>query len=378
MYSDKNEILLHDYFDNLLSEEEQTEFEDCLLDNIDLAIELGKLKNLQRNLNNLPSNFTPQDTVIENIINSLLNNNLERKKEDNKFSKPEKKVTKRKKELRPKTKFMLKRLLIPTLLILFLSASVVGYYVYIKLNKTTPWYINILKSETTLPNNKIESKELVENSILETAENQEIEIVIDHCGKIELVGKSKIEVINGKASLNSVFYYFGNLTFIPDMNNQLFELNYYDINIKSANSKFSIIENVGITSVIIATNFITLKADNLEYRIPANHRFNITGKNKVSIPINDNSSEAFLELIYSYSISENESVMKKIIETATKNEAFTLFSLLPRVTPYYRELIINKLQKMVPMPSNTNKENILILDQVSLDSWWDAIYLSNN
>ncbi|MBU0472698.1 MAG: hypothetical protein KKF62_00905 [Bacteroidetes bacterium] len=380
MYSDRNEILLHDYFDNLLSEEEQTEFEDCLLDNIDLAIELGKLKNLQRNLNNLPSNFTPQDTVIENIINSLLSTNLEVKNIDkkaynNKRTKPEKKKSKTKRELSPKTKYILKRLLIPTLILIVLSVSVVGYYGYIKMNKTTPWFVNILKSKTTA---KFETNELIVNSTFETTESQEVEIVIKQCGKIELLGASKIEVLNGEKSLNSIFYYFGNFSFFPDLNNQLFELNYYAISIKSTNSIFSISENKGNTNVMVVTNFITVKNDNLEYRIPANHQFNISGKNEVSIPINDKSSEIFFDLINSYSLTKNHLVLGEIIKTSTSTEAFTLFSLLPQVTPYYRDIIINKLQKMVPMPSNINKENILILDQLSLESWWDAIYLANN
>jgi len=136
MFSEKEEILLHNYFDNLLSKEEQTEFEDCLLDNIDLAIELGKLKNLQRNLNNLCSNFNPPDTVIENIINSLLKNKVD-SKNINPNKSDGKKVTKTKKtkrKLTQKTKYRLKQFVLILFILFFIVVLIFGYLFIVKNN----------------------------------------------------------------------------------------------------------------------------------------------------------------------------------------------------------------------------------------------------
>jgi hypothetical protein len=51
---------------------------------------------------------------------------------------------------------------------------------------------------------------------------------------------------------------------------------------------------------------------------------------------------------------------------------------LPSVTPEYRELIIEKLNNLAPIPQTTSKEKILILDQSALDDWWEEIFLSTN
>lgn len=67
----KDEIALHDYFDNLLSPTERADFEEVLVEYIDLAIDLRKLKTLQRILRNLPTAFDPDEKIIENIIDSL-------------------------------------------------------------------------------------------------------------------------------------------------------------------------------------------------------------------------------------------------------------------------------------------------------------------
>ena len=206
MFSEKEEILLHNYFDNLLSKDEQTEFEDCLLDNIDLAMELGKLKNLQRNLNNLPSNFNPPDVVIENIINSLLNQNLANKNIDSKQSKQNAKLIQEKKKikrkLRPKTKYRLKQAALISVIVFFIVALVLGYFLIVKNSKTTPWKINNTNLEATQTNNNTSTEKLEENSIFETKEGDNFLILIENSGTMNLYGRSKIKVLVGTKSLN--------------------------------------------------------------------------------------------------------------------------------------------------------------------------------
>ena len=380
MFSEKEEILLHNYFDNLLTKDEQTEFEDCLLDNIDLAMELGKLKNLQRNLNNLPSNFNPPDTIIENIINSLLNQNLANKNIDSKQTKQKDKISKEKKKnkrkLRPKTKYRLKQTALISLIVIFIGALVLAYFLIVKNSKTTPWEINSTNLETNQTNNNTLNNKLEENSIFETKEGDNFIIFIENSGTINLNGKSKIEVLDGTKSLNSINYYFGNLNFNPDLNNKLFEVNFNKVQIHSINSNFSISTNSENPRVNIFSNFITLKSKGIEFKIPSNHSFYFVTDNAISIPTNNNSSEEFIKLISSYSLTKNDFLLPKIIKSTTKKELFSLFFMLSQVAPEYRELIIEKLQKIVPLPSTITKENILFLDQSSLNTWWDQIYIS--
>jgi len=380
MFSEKEEILLHNYFDNLLSKEEQTEFEDCLLDNIDLAIELGKLKNLQRNLNNLCSNFNPPDTVIENIINSLLKNKVD-SKNINPNKSDGKKVTKTKKtkrKLTQKTKYRLKQFVLILFILFFIVVLIFGYLFIVKNNKTTPWIVNNINFDTTQTSIKILEKKLEENSILETEENDNFLILIDNSGIIELSGKSKIKVLTGTKSLNSIFYYFGKLNFKPNLNNQLFELNYAKIKIQTINSNFLISNYTKNSLVEVLTNYIKIKYNDVEFQIPSNHSFYFIESNSISIPTNNNSSEAFVNLISSYSLTNNEILLSEIIKIATEKESFTLFYLLSQVPPIYREQIIKKLVKFVPLPSTVTKESILLLEQSSLNIWWDQIYISNH
>jgi FecR protein len=389
MNNTNDEILLHDYFDNLLSQEEQEKFEEYLIDNIELAIDLGKLKNLERNLKNLSSNFTPPETLIENIIKSVVENSeiiditedepvvsiLE--KEEVEIGK-EKEKKKEKRKLRPKTKYKLKKAFSGFLIIIVLIAIGLVYYFYDKENSTTPWEINLLSINNSQSLQDIETTGLQINSTLNTSDKEELEIIIADKGTIALSSKSKIEVVEGTKSLNSILYYSGNLNFIPMPNNEIFSVIFDNISVQSTNSEFSVNENKNKITINVKTNFITIFDGSDKYNVPERHEFNILNKRQISIPINQNSSLNFTELINSYSNAPNESLMDKIITSATSDEVFTLYFLLPHVTPEYRELIIEKLQNYIPIPASTSKENILILDQSALKDWWEEIYFNIN
>ncbi len=391
MNNEKDKILLHDYFDNILSENEQKEFEEYLLDNIDLAIELGRLKNLQRNINNLSSNFSPPESVIENIIDSLLENEedtdtikldidanqidseeeLESKIEE--VKKEKKKKKRERKGISPKTKFKLKRLSFISLFIIFIAALVYGYILYETDNKTTPWQAHF----TSVDANK-QTSQINLNSFIETKENEQIEIQITDIAKIKLSKNGKIKAIAGTKSLSSIILYSGNFTFTPEFNNQLFELEFNKIVFKSKDAKFSITEVNNNTKVNVITNYISVILENEKLKIPKNFEFIVFSKTEISIPINKNTSNQFKNLIKSYSISLNEVVLKKIIKRSTKLDGYTLLYMLSHVTPEYREQIFNKLQRLVPPPTTATKESILMLLQKPLNDWWDEIYFSAN
>jgi len=384
MYSEKDEILLHDYFDNLLTQEQQTTFEDYIVNNIDLAIDLGRLKNLRRNLKNMPSNFTPPDTVIENIISSLLGN---KEKIDTFLDEPEiiesvvneteivKKKIKGKKRLRPKTKYKLKKLFSYSLILFVLCIVGYSYFIFKQKDITTPWVAQIIVGEDI---SNLDSLSLELNSILKTNDSESHLIKIADKGLLELTGNTQIKVLTATQSLNAINYSFGNLAFKPKGNNELFEIKYNGLSITSRNSEFSIQENKNLVSIKVITNSIEVNSGLNTFRIPKNYQFNIVGKNEISIPLNNKSPEYFQKLVENYSISKDDSELEKIIEISGRNEAFTLHFLLSKVTPFYREKIIAKLSEISPIQFAETKEKLLLLDQSALDDWWELIYISIN
>jgi len=378
----KDEILLHDYFDNLLTEAEQKEFEETLFDNLDLAIDLGKLKNLQRNLRNLTSQFEPSEKVIENIIDSLLEEQKEvTQKDDHETNKKEKKKKSKKKKvrkgLRAKTKFRLKRILTFSLFVVAIGIIGTGYYFYQKENSSFPWKVTPISEKTSTKLQSVIMDGVNSHDVVSTSSNESISISILNKAIITLEEESEIEIIAGTQSSNSIRLKKGGLNFIPQSNNILFKLYCKDIVITSKNSHFEIkMKDKDNASVRVINNFIVVNANGDESKIPKNHLFRFLGSNNITIPTLVNANKSFLDLVHKYTLEPDDKTINKILSLAKKENTFTLFFMLKRVTPINRELILEKLQQYSPLPNSISKVDLLMLDNTALNTWWDEIYSS--
>lgn len=385
---EKDEILLQDYFDNLLSQEEQLNFEEYIVNNIELAIELGRLKNLKRSLANLPSTFSPSDSVIENIVNSLLdsdstNENIdldidanlveletEIESESQIELKQFRKEKNEKRKLKAKTKFRLKRLFFVVLFLTFLGAIGYGYDKYTKDSKTTPWQVDILNASST-----VRSSSIGLNNTVKTESNEQAQIDIEAIAQIKLSNSSGMKLLSGTKSFNEIIFYSGKLIFTPKENNNLFRLKFGHVSIDSENSSFTV-EKTNRTEVTVLTNYIVVRLNNFEYKIPNNYKFNIWGENEISIPIRTTTSKKLKNFVSLYAVSPSDILLKKIITSTNKGDAYTLHYMLSIVTPKYREQIIDRLQKFIPLPTTTDKIKVLMLDDEALNIWWEEVYFA--
>lgn len=379
--NNKDEIILHDYFDNLLSSAEQKDFEETLLDNIDLAIDLGKLKNMQRNLRNLPSNFEPSEIIIENIIDSLLeekeklaSSNIKSESAFKKETK-KKKIKKERKSLKAKTKFRLKRLLAVFVLIFFIAVIGAGYYYFQKENSTFPWKVSLLSENAPQKLQSLVSSGLSSDTHLVISENDSVQITIADKGIIKLSGESKIVITHGTQALNSIFLEKGELKFTPQIGNVLFQLEHNNITIQSENSQFEIMASNKRTSTLhILTNFVKINLKDVISKIPNNHTFQILDKNSISLPLITNASKKLTKLVRQFDIEQNDKTLLAILKLSTRDNAYTLYFMMHKVTPTNRELILEKLQQYFPLPNSITKVDILMLDNTALNIWWEEIY----
>jgi|HubBroStandDraft_2_1064218.scaffolds.fasta_scaffold13469_2 hypothetical protein len=62
-----------------------------------------------------------------------------------------------------------------------------------------------------------------------------------------------------------------------------------------------------------------------------------------------------------------------ILARSRKGDALTIWHLLTRVDQGQRELVYDRLCRLVPPPASVTKEGIVQLDQPMLDLWWNAL-----
>lgn len=373
MHDEELKILLHDYFDDLLSEEEESDFQSQLMENRTLAIELGKLKDLKRRLKNLPLNFEPPPKIISNITDKLLTlENVKEKKEAKKKSAKEKSVKAKKKNKKLNRKLLLNLLII----VIILALGGGGGYYYFDTNMNTfPWRLGLVSGEFKIGNSIKTPKQILELQTFELSEDGESVIYVQDQGTILVKGKSKLEIRSAGKSINSINFFYGNLEYTPKPMNNKFQIVRNDLVITSENSKFRIFsDELGDFQLEISSNYLQIEFKKELYRFAHDYVVKIEADNFIRTPYSNKTTPDFIKLLRDYNYNHDSKLLLKIINSATKNDALTLHFLLSHVAPAKRELIINKLQSIIPLPYGVDKSNILILNQQMMNKWWDEIY----
>ncbi len=372
MPNEEQKILLHDYFDGLLSPEEEADFQTLLMENRSLAIELGKLKDLKRRLKNMPLSFEPPPKIINNITDKLLTleSTQEEGKSKKRFSRKNKKTEK--KNRKTSSEIILNIIII--ILLLALGAGGVYYFYFINKVEAT-WRISPISGQYKIGNNIHPLKEISEEQIFKLGGNSEAEIYINDIGTLHLKGKTVLKVISIDPDHGSISLSYGHLEYIPKPSLGQFQIVMNDLLITSKNSKFEIYsDDLGDFTIKILSNFLEIKFKEIVLRFAHDYVVKIEAGQVLKTPYSIKTSPEFIKLLNDYDYNHDAKMLLKIIDTASKNDALTLHFLLSQVDPAKRELIIDKLNTIIPLPYDVDKSKILILDKQGMTKWWDEIY----
>jgi len=370
MPNEDQKILLHDYFDELLSPEEEAEFQTLLMENRSLAIELGKLKDLKRRLKNMPLSFEPPPKIINNITDKLLTLESTEAKEKVKKKAAKAKKTKKKKSRSPKA--VLNVIIIILLLILGGGG---GYYYYYVNKVEDTWRIYPIAGQLKIDNSASSLFKISEGQIFTLSEDGKAEIYINEQGTLNAIGKTKFKVLNIDGEQSAISLSYGHLEYIPKPISVEFKIVINDQYITSKNSKFRVYsDDLGDFTIEVLSNFLEIYFNGFTYRFAHDYIVKIEAGQVLKTPYSNKTTPEFIKLINDYDYNHDDKTLLKIIDKASKNDALTLHFLLSQVIPAKRELIIDKLNTIIPLPYDVNKGKILILNKHAMNVWWDEIY----
>ena len=372
MPNEDQKILLHDYFDELLSPEEEADFQTLLMENRSLAIELGKLKDLKRRLKNMPLSFEPPPKIINNITDKLLTlESTQDKGKSKKKSTGKNKKTKKKKRRRS-SKVILNIIII--ILLLALGGGG-GYYFYYMNKVEATWRVSPISGQYNIGSNMQQLKGISEEQIFKLGKNGEAEIYINDLGTLHVKGKTELKVLSISPDKGSISLSYGHLEYIPKPTLGMFQILMNDLLITSKNSKFKIYsDDLGDFTIEVLSNFLEIKFKGVLHRFAHDYVVKIEAGQVLKTPYSIKTSPEFIKLVNDYDYNHDTKMLLKIINTASKNDALTLHFLLSQVEPAKRELIIDKLNTIIPLPYDVDKSKILILDKKGMNKWWDEIY----
>lgn len=95
------------------------------------------------------------------------------------------------------------------------------------------------------------------------------------------------------------------------------------------------------------------------------------------VPYFEESSDRFRHAVDRFDVSASTADLNDILASATKDDAFTLWHLLPRVQGDDRARIYDRLLALGTPPSSINREAILSLNGRAMDGLWDSFGLDD-
>ncbi|VAX16142.1 hypothetical protein MNBD_IGNAVI01-3119 [hydrothermal vent metagenome] len=372
MPNEDQKILLHDYFDELLSPEEEADFQTLLMENRSLAIELGKLKDLKRRLKNMPLSFEPPPKIINNITDKLLT--LEGVQDEGKAKKRSsgKKIKYKKKKRKKHRKAILNIIII---ILLLAIGGGGGYYFYYANKVEASWRVSPISGQYKIGNNIDSHRNISEEQIFKLGKNGVAEIYLNNLGTLHVDGKTELKVLSIEPDKGSISLSYGHLEYIPKPTLRIFQILMNDLLITSKNSKFKIYsDDLGDFTIEVLSNFLEIKFKGIVHRFAHDYVVKIEAGQVLKTPYSIKTSPEFIKLVNDYDYNHETKMLLKIIDTASKNDALTLHFLLSQVDPAKRELIIDKLNTIIPLPYDVDKSIILILNQQAMNKWWNEIY----
>ena len=124
--------------------------------------------------------------------------------------------------------------------------------------------------------------------------------------------------------------------------------------------------------------WVGFKLDGHESFIPAGAVCRTRPKIGPGTPYFEDASPSFREALAKFdfakiALEERVRLLEMLLTNSRKQDALTLWHLLPRVSDRERPGVYDRLAVLAPPPADVTREGVLRLDQKMLDSWWNSL-----
>ena len=220
----------------------------------------------------------------------------------------------------------------------------------------------------------VKMEEILSGDVISTNDVSTAGIDISNIGRINISSNTsftrleddnKAELHNGKVLINTL------------------EANdYLNINIPDATigdielgARYTVsVDQKGNSHILLEKGWLRVISGNNEIIFPENYNLKILNGSGVGIPYNSKSNFILVNLLDNYLFNGNEeSQLNSILVSSTEYDAILLWNLLQRVKPGHRTAVYDKLNELVPHPADILKQNLISLDQKSLQGWLEEI-----
>ncbi|HEX9819014.1 MAG TPA: hypothetical protein VGD07_05300, partial [Methylomirabilota bacterium] len=106
--------------------------------------------------------------------------------------------------------------------------------------------------------------------------------------------------------------------------------------------------------------------------VPFNTRIEIRQGFGPGVPVVAGASDAFRRALEALEFeAQGEAALRRVLALARRDDALSLWHLLPRTEGASRTAVYDRLAELVPPPAGVTREAVLRLDRDALDAYWN-------
>lgn len=389
MTRDEVRNLMHDYFDNLLSQEERSSVESYLEEYEDVAQEYELMSKLLVKAESLPIGIKTPDTIIKEISNALMSKSLEKvekRKQDRireitekSDKKSQKKVIKDQRESAgngaqqaKKTPFL--KYIIVLFVLIALAAG--GYFVVKMLDTNLPWTIKAEYGQYQINGIYTPTTELKHNNTLTTFDSTRVAILVPDAGRVFVNGFTMVKVVQGNDVENIISLQSGSLDVKCRIDEPNLKIETMPAMLNSLGGDYKVStysqENVKIET---GNGAVKILNPTEELTLIQRHVCEVKGNGEIGIPYHVNANEELVTLINKAAFDKNAVTnYSPILELASSTDGISLFYLMKETKNEADRLAIYmKLNELFPAPPGITQEGIMSLNEKMLNTWREDI-----
>jgi|GEM_PF-2777700 len=268
-----------------------------------------------------------------------------------------------------------KKALFTFILIILIAA----FAVYLMLSKHNSWEVISLAGKPSIKGNmrnvSIEtSTSLDANEYLSTDNSSRAVIKIERTGEVYLNPNSSVKKCNGSAD---IIFLGGEVQVVKPKGTEPLKAEIHSVKIEDyKNGNYSAEINKNGAMVYSTGSSLKLSSAGREVYLIPGHVIEIKPGGKLGIPYYQDASPEFVDALNNFVFDNKNDRLNAILVLSERNDALSLFNVIPLVDNAEREMVINKLHSLINIPADINPRQISDLNEEDLRRWLDRIEVS--
>lgn len=368
MNHETTSLLLNDFVDGTLADQEAEAVRHHLASCSDCEHELRQLESLRDAAAALPRYIRPERDLWKGISERI------QPKQPNVFSLPPDPFGRQHVQYHESRSPRSSRLSFPLKLVAALVVAI-GSFVLVLRSPGRSWEVSILEGKPRLGSEEMPAKgRLDPGEWLETDEQSRAEVTVADIGHVELGPNSRLRLLNTRESEHRLELERGQMHAKVWSPPRIFIVETPSATAVDLGCSYDLaVDSTGAGTLIVLTGEVSLEFKGRESYVPAGSRCETKPGHGPGTPYSGATSQEFRRLLYAFDFENaGDAALESMLLKSTEQDAITLWHLLSRVDDSARGRVFDRLSTLVKPPDGVTREGIMQLDKTMLDEWLDA------